>query len=63
MRLFAVLAGTALCAAALAVAAQPASAYCDPDYRPLCANDCGRWDPETGVKGLIESLKPQMCPD
>ena len=29
-----------IAAAAGGVAVSPASAYCDPDYRPLCLNDC-----------------------
>ena len=30
----------ALVAAPLAALAPSASAYCDPDYRPACLNDC-----------------------
>ena len=63
MRLPATLAAAVLATAGLVAAAPSASAYCDPKYAPLCANDCGRWDPQTGVKGLLESLEPRMCPD
>jgi len=37
---------TALVAAPLVALAPGASAYCDPDYRPLCTNDCRMRPPD-----------------
>ena len=51
----------ALVAAPLAgLVPAPASAYCDPKYRPLCTNDC--WMRPPDVKNPTEFLT-RICPD
>lgn len=43
-----------------ALTATPASAYCDPKYRPLCTNDCQTRPPDP--KDPLEVLT-RLCPE